>query len=109
MGLAYQFVRVPTMRSKAYLAYVKTLRCRHCGRHADDPHHAKFKGLGGIGLTAPDFATMPLCRSCHDLVHQAAHLYPQARWLIDTQNQAFAEGILTVDEDGVRFLVDQHQ
>jgi len=37
---------------------------------------------------------MPLCRKCHDLVHENPDDYPQARWISETLNLAFFEGVL---------------
>ena len=82
-------------RDKNYLAWVKTLPCAHCKAPADDAHHIKITGVGGRGLTAPDFAAMPLCRRCHDDVHKEPTFYPQTRWMIETQSRAHAEGILS--------------
>ncbi len=87
--------KIKTYRNRAYLDWVKTLPCCHCGAPADDPHHIKGLMLGTV--KAPDFAVMPLCRGCHNEVHRWLHSspdeYPQARWVIETLNQAFAEGI----------------
>jgi len=83
-----------TYRNRAYLDWVKTLPCCHCLLPADDPHHIKTKGVGGEALSAPDFTAMPLCREHHNMVHAAPDDWPQARWMIETLNRAFSEGIL---------------
>ena len=85
--------KIKAYRNRAYLDYVKTLPCCHCGQPADDPHH--IKGLNYGTMKAPDLAVMPLCREDHDMVHRNPELFKtaQARWMIETLNQAFAEGI----------------
>ena len=85
--------KIKAYRNRTYLDWVKTLPCCFCGVPADDPHHIKLKGVGGAALSAPDFTVMPLCRLHHDIVHNDLMRYPQAKWMIETLNQAFAEGI----------------
>lgn len=86
--------KIKTYRNRAYLDWIKTLPCCHCGMPADDPHYIKIKGVGGGALTASDFTAMPLCREHHDMVHDAPDLWPQTKWMIETINRAFDEGIL---------------
>ena len=82
------------MRNRKFLDWVKTLPCSLCGQQSDDPHHIKIRGLGGTGLTAPDFTAMPLCRTCHDDIHQGPTHYPQTRWMIETLIKAFDKGYI---------------
>jgi len=86
--------KVKAWRDKAYTDWVKTLPCCHCLHPADDPHHIKIKGVGGWALTAPDFTCMPLCRECHNSVQAFPKAFPQTRWMIETLDQAFSEGVL---------------
>lgn len=83
-------------RSKKYKDWVKTLSCCDCGRPADDPHHIIGRGdLSGMGLTAPDWALMPLCRSCHNEIHrEIVSLELQWEWALKTIGKALDEGIL---------------
>lgn len=81
--------------SKKYEAWAKTLPCCLC--HASGPsecHHMKGKGnMSGVGLRAPSWASMPLCRSCHDYVQKVA---PAQQWefVARTLGRAIEEGIL---------------
>ena len=51
------------------------------------------KGVGGVGMKAPDFAAVPVCRECHDIIQPDSNKYPQLRWLIETLSLAFAAGV----------------
>jgi hypothetical protein len=52
-----------TARSKKYMAWIRTLKCRvsDCYKPAI-PHHA---GEGGVGLKCSDYFTLPLCDEHH--------------------------------------------
>ena len=52
-----------------YTRWVKTRPCCGCGARSDDPHHIIGHGQGGMGTKAHDFFTIPLCRKCHDALH----------------------------------------
>ena len=56
-------------RNKRYLAWVKSQPCIVTRQPADDPHHVIGWGFGGMGTKAPDWATFPLTRVQHDLLH----------------------------------------
>ncbi|HEJ8096336.1 TPA: DUF968 domain-containing protein, partial [Serratia marcescens] len=53
-----------------YTRWVKTRPCCGCGARSDDPHHIIGHGQGGMGTKAHDFFTIPLCRKCHDALHE---------------------------------------
>ncbi len=91
----------PRWRSRTYLDWVKTLPCVMCGAPADDPHHIKGVGqLSGAGLTAPDWAVVPVCRTHHDEIHLKPDLWPlQWEWAALTLGKAIDEGVLVM---GVR-------
>lgn len=55
-------VRVENPR---YLAFVRSHPCLICSGHAD-PHHII---PGGMGTKAPDYHTVPLCRTHHNELH----------------------------------------
>ena len=59
------------MTPRQYLAHVHTLNCVICencygkNRPAKEAHHLEsYRG------DHSDFATVPLCKPCHDLLHQ---------------------------------------
>lgn len=51
------------VRSREWLAYIRTLSCsRHPGQRAE-PHHI----FGSVhGMKSSDIFTVPVCRSCHE-------------------------------------------
>ncbi len=54
-------------RAPHYLAFVRQLTCVICGaQEPNDPHHY---GSRGVGQKTDDYRTVPLCRRCHDRVH----------------------------------------
>jgi len=54
-------------RAPHYLAFVRQLPCCVCGSpEPNDPHHW---GPRGMGSKTDDFRTVPLCRRCHDRIH----------------------------------------
>ncbi len=60
-------------RSERYLAFVRLQPCcaPGCREQADHAHHfGRRHGGGGIGIKAHDTFVVPLCSSCHRLVHQ---------------------------------------
>lgn len=85
-------------KSRKYLDWVKRQECIHpmCSAPADDPHHLiGVGGRGGMGLTAPDMYTMPLCRRHHDEIHDTPSMWPeQWQWICRTLERAINEGVL---------------
>ena len=53
-------------RDRSYLDYIKSLPCCNCGREAE-PHHTQ---VGGTGIKGSDYRTVPMCRTCHMILHQ---------------------------------------
>lgn len=68
---------VQRMESRAYLNWVKSLRCVSCDAPADDPHHPHGVGYKGMGTKVPDFWAIPVCRSCHDELHHDVHAWEE--------------------------------
>lgn len=67
--------------NKKYLAWVRKQPCCYCGRTADHAHHLIGTGnMGGMGTKAPDWTAMPVCSSCHRMVHDLGD-----REMIETQ------------------------
>lgn len=60
---------VGRMEHRAYLDWVKGLRCVACDGPADDPHHPHGAGFKGMGTKVPDWWAIPMCRPCHDTLH----------------------------------------
>lgn len=74
-------------RSPEYIAWVKSLPCCRCAGPGGDPHHVigLHWGLSGMGLTAPDSLAMPVCRGCHQAIHNSPELQRwQPEWLRHT-------------------------
>lgn len=55
------------LRSKDYLAYIRTLPCDGCG--TDQGVQAHHISRAGMGLKCDDFMTVPTCRKCHGEIH----------------------------------------
>lgn len=80
---------------RAYLQWVKTQPCALCGMPADDAHHIIGMGFGGMGMTAPDLLTIPVCRADHGRIHADPELWQrQPLWVLRTQAKAIQEGVL---------------
>lgn len=79
-------------------AFVKTLPCCHCRAQGVDPHHMiGVDAMGATGMTNSDLALMPLCRTCHDLVHaDSGQGWPQMRWVIETLDAGVLAGVIQV-------------
>jgi hypothetical protein len=65
------------LRDKNHLKYVASHPCLICGRQPADPHHLRFAQPRAIGMKVSDEFTVPLCRSHHRNLHQAAN---EPRW-----------------------------
>ena len=92
--------KTPVWRSKKYLKWVKSLPCCVCKAPADDPHHIKGVGhLSGVGMTAPDQFTIPLCREHHNWIHTTPpQWHIQWEWVARTLAKAVQDGILGVQK-----------
>jgi hypothetical protein len=84
-------------KNNKYLAWIREQPCYHCGKqNQSEPHHIIGISGSGMGIKADDIHTMPLCRQCHDDVHECQNnfLHQQIRWLCKAQNKAQEEGML---------------
>lgn len=72
-----------------YRDFVRSLPCASCGAPGpSDGHHAIDVGLyPGMGRKAPDVLLMPLCRGCHNKLHQGNERLIQAQPLMIIQTQ----------------------
>jgi hypothetical protein len=90
---------VERMESPVYTRWVKTLRCVSCNAPADDPHHPHGSGFKGMGTKVPDWWVIPICRTCHDVLHHDVHAWEeehgsQLEHTALTLLQAIREGVL---------------
>ena len=81
-------------KNTKYLKWVRGLPCIQCGNPESEPHHIIAVGMGIMSGKASDIHSIPLCRKHHNLVHSSADSYPQAKWLLITQDKAQEAGEL---------------
>ena len=94
---AFGFVK--PWRSRKYLDWVKSQPCCVCMRPGDDPHHIQMPGKG-MGGKHPDWATIPLCRECHDELHAKGwdiNNISQTELVMWTLGKAISEGVFKED------------
>lgn len=83
-----------------YLDWIRGLDCSVCCvRGSSEAHH--FIGefhVSGVGLKAPDYLAMPICRNCHSAIHMATPGWKdrQREALIRTIIRAFEAGMIEV-------------
>lgn len=84
------------------------IRCYGCRqvweRDRDDLHHCDYDRLG----KEANEDLWPMCRGCHDLLHQLLRTFPSYRRMPRRQANTLALGALTADpdEDGLAALRD---
>ncbi len=62
------FFKVPIIRHKKFLAFVRTKRCMFCLQTGkSEAHHY---GVHGLSQKADDVRAVPACRGCHDKAQQ---------------------------------------
>jgi hypothetical protein len=83
------------LQSSRYLKWIRDQPCCHTGGQAE-PHHIIQVGMGKTGGKAADIHAMPLCRGVHEAVHREPGGWPQIKWLLETQEKAFREGVLKI-------------
>lgn len=84
----------PRVSNPKYLRWVADQSCVNCGAPGpSDAHHIKGVGhFSGAGLKAPDSMAMPLCRECHNMLHNGhIPLGEQYEWLAKTSTKALVE------------------
>lgn len=93
--------------SENYTRWIKSQDCvGGCGRNADNPHHIIDYGFGGTGIKPHDIFTIPMCRFCHQKLHQNVSIWEgengsQLQHLVRTLNRAFGLGaIVTANRRG---------
>lgn len=93
--------KIMRFECKTYTDWVKTQACCGCSRPADDPHHIIGNGFGGTATKAGDFHCFPLCRQCHDQLHEDVDAWErkhnsQEYHTLRTQERALGLGIITL-------------
>jgi hypothetical protein len=83
-------------KSPKYIKWVKTLPCCISGKPADHAHHLIGMGnTSGMGLTAPDYFTIPLSAECHTKMHMFPDMQgDQWRYIAETLAKAIDEGVI---------------
>ena len=62
-------------RDKIYLDYIRESSCIYCGiRHNMIPHHVRAGNSAGVGFKPPDYLTLPLCQTHHQILHDTGEL-----------------------------------
>lgn len=94
---AMQAGYVGRIEDRSYMDWVKTLPCVGCAAPADDPHHITGTKNRGMGSKVPDYWTIPVCRVCHDEIHNDASTWEyyhgsQMEHAAITMLQAIVEG-----------------
>lgn len=72
---ALTFSKPTSVRSRAYLEFIRERDCCACGMSPSvfsvtHPHHWRLGTNGGTGKKPDDSFCIPLCPTCHDLVHR---------------------------------------
>ncbi len=69
-------------RAAHYLAFVRQLPCCICGApEPSDPHHV---GKHAMGRKTDDYRCVPVCRNCHDQVHNGKAISDLSSRVINT-------------------------
>lgn len=84
--------------SPKYEKFVRSLPCCMCGDESATVHHLKGVGhMSGVGAKAPSYASMPLCKKCHDIMHRNPGLWGmQWEFIARTIGRAIEEGVLNL-------------
>lgn len=59
------------LRSKQYLAHIRSKPCLICGANWSDPHHVTYAQLKGKAVKSGDQYAVPLCRKHHMELHES--------------------------------------
>lgn len=88
-------------RDSDWIEWIRTLGCAECGGPAE-PHHFKSDlHMSGVGLRAPDWLAIPLCRHHHDWIHDLLPGWKEAQrgWMLKTLILAERHGLLVRGDD----------
>lgn len=96
-------IKAKRWECKKYLAWIKTLPCRHNMQNGVDPHHIINVLPSGTGTKVHDLFVMPLNREAHNNLHhygkrvfEAGTRMNQAEEVLKTINQAINEGLIEI-------------
>lgn len=94
-------------RSEVYLKDVRRMPCCLCGLDpGGEAHHVRRRGHGAAGRKPGDLWTVPLCRHCHQRVHdQGAENVRE--WLLEAAHAALVAIVVEFDEEGLIDLMDR--
>lgn len=87
-------------RNRDYLHWIKEQPCVVCGHPVSDAHHLIGHGMGKMGGKNSDLMAFPLCRACHDDLHNRgwrtweAHHGSQWKYVEGTLMRALRDGVL---------------
>ena len=56
-------------KDNLYLAQLRKMHCLGCGKPAQEAHHIR-EGLYAKGMKNADYMVIPVCSSCHRIIHQ---------------------------------------
>ena len=93
-----------TVKTKVpeYRDWIRSKRCASCqAEPPSEAHHLKGDLMAsGMGMKAPDWLAMPLCRLCHLKMHEAHPGWREAQReaLLRTLKDAFEVGIVGIIE-----------
>ena len=98
MSLA--FPKLTRWKNKKYLEWIRKQPCVITGFYGCEPHHAIGLKLSGMGLTAPDWAVMPVTRGSHNFIHATPSVKNQQwKWITQTLQAAYIAGVIDIDPD----------
>lgn len=102
------FFKDPAWRSEPFLAYVRTLPCVGCGAYCSGHAHHNISQRFGSSKHS-DLWTMPLCPTCHMLLHADWPAWErengtQDRHCLVLLNTALVNGVLELNKRRIKEL-----
>jgi len=91
------FQKLKPWRSEPYLDWIRSRPCLACDSQPPaEPHHIiGVGGMSGMGMKAPDWAVIPLCRECHNEMHdEPGTWFAQWQMIVRTLGAAIDAGKL---------------
>ena len=96
------FFKQPAWRNEAYLSWVRVQTCVCCGAYGKQHAHHNIANRFGTSK-APDAWTLPLCATCHTLLHSDWPAWEEAnntqdRHCLILLNLALVDGVLEINK-----------